>query len=41
MLPVEVGRLKQLEDQNGKLKKLLAYLSLGEAMLSDVLWQKL
>jgi putative transposase len=34
-------RLKQLEDENGKLKKLVADLSLDKAMLQDVLRRKL
>lgn len=33
-------RLKQLEDENGKLRKLVAGPSLGEAMLQDVLAKK-
>jgi putative transposase len=34
-------RLKQLEEENGKLKKLVADLSLDRAMLQDVLAKKL
>jgi putative transposase len=34
-------RLRQLEDENGKLKKLVADLSLDRAMLQDVLRRKL
>jgi putative transposase len=34
-------RLKQLEDENGKLKKLVADLSLDKEMLQDVLRRKL
>jgi putative transposase len=34
-------RLKQLEDENAKLKKLVADLSLDKAMLQDVLRRKL
>jgi putative transposase len=34
-------RLKQLEDENSKLKKLVADLSLDKAMLQDVLRRKL
>lgn len=35
--PSEVRRLKQLEEKNTKLKKLVADLSLDKAMLQDVL----
>ena len=41
MLPDEMRRLKQLEDENAKLKKLVADLSLDKAMLQDVLRRKL
>jgi putative transposase len=34
-------RLRMLEDENGKLKKIVADLSLGKAMLQDVLSKKL
>ncbi len=34
-------RLKMLEDENAKLKKLVADLSLDKAMLQDVLRRKL
>jgi len=34
-------RLKQLEDENAKLKKLVADLSLDKVMLQDVLRRKL
>jgi len=34
-------RLKQLEDENGKLKKLVAELSLDREMLQDVIRRKL
>ena len=33
LLPTEMRRLKQLEDENGKLKKLVAELSLDREML--------
>jgi putative transposase len=33
-------RLKQLEDENSKLKKLVADLSLDKAMLQDVIKRK-
>jgi putative transposase len=39
--PSELRRLKQLEDENTKLKKLAADLSLDKAMLQDVLSEKL
>jgi putative transposase len=39
LLPDEMRRLKQLEDENSKLKKLVADLSLDKAMLQDVLRQ--
>ena len=35
--PSEVRRLEQLEEENPKLKKLVADLSLDKAMLQDVL----
>jgi putative transposase len=34
-------RLKQLEDENGKLKKLVADLSLDKEMLQDMIRRKL
>lgn len=37
MLPSDLKRLKQLEEENTKLKKLVADLSLDKAMLQDVL----
>lgn len=37
LMPSEMKRLRQLEDDNGKLKKLVADLSLDKAMLQDVL----
>ena len=37
MLPSDMKKLKQLEDENLKLKKLVADLSLDKAMLQDVL----
>lgn len=33
----EIRWLKQLEDENGKLKRLVAYLTLDRSMLQDVL----
>ncbi len=41
LLPSEMKRLKQLEDENSKLKKLVADLSLDKAMLQDVIKRKL
>ena len=41
LLPDEMRRLKQLEEENAKLKKLVAELSLDKAMLQDVLRRKL
>jgi len=41
LLPDEMRRLKQFEDENAKLKKLVADLSLDKAMLQDVLRRKL
>ena len=37
LMPSEMRRLRQLEEENGKLKKLVADLSLDKAMLQDVL----
>ena len=39
--PSELSRLHQLEEENNKLKRLVADLSLGKAMLQDVLSKKL
>jgi putative transposase len=41
LLPTEMKRLRQLEDENAKLKRIVAELSLGKAMLQDVLKKKL
>ena len=41
LLPTEMKRLKQLEDENAKLKKLVADLSLDKEMLQDVIRRKL
>ncbi len=38
--PSELLRLKQLEEENAKLKRLVADLSLDKAMLQDVLKRK-
>ena len=40
-MPSEVKRLKQLDEKNVKLKKLVADLSLDKAMLQDVIKRKL
>ena len=37
MLPSDMKKLKQLEEENTKLKKLVAHLSLDKVMLQDVL----
>jgi putative transposase len=39
--PLEMRRLKQLEDENAKLRKLVADLSLDREMLQDVIRRKL
>jgi putative transposase len=41
LLPTEMRRLKQLEDENGRLRKLVADLSLDKEMLQDVIRRKL
>ncbi len=41
MMPSEVKKLRQLEEENGKLKRLVADLSLDKSMLQDVLSRKL
>ena len=41
LLPTEMRRLKQFEDENGKLRKLVADLSLDKEMLQDVIRRKL
>jgi putative transposase len=40
LLPSEMRRLRQLEEENGKLKRIVADLSLDKAMLQDVLSKK-
>lgn len=37
LIPSEMMRLKQLEEENAKLKRLVADLSLDKAMLQDVI----
>jgi len=41
LLPTEMRRLKQLEDENIKLRKLVADLSLDKEMLQDAIRRKL
>ena len=41
LLPSEMRRLRQLEEENGKLKRIVADLSLDKAMLQDVIARKL
>lgn len=41
MMPSEVRKLRQIEEENAKLKRLVADLSLDKAMLQDVLSKKL
>ena len=41
MTPPEMRRLKQLEDENAKLRKLVADLSLDREMLQDVIRRRL
>ncbi len=41
LLPTEIRRLKQLEDENAKLRKVVADLSLDKEMLQDVIRRKL
>ena len=40
MLPTDMRRMKLLEDENTKLRKLVADLSLDKEMLQDVLRRK-
>ena len=41
LMPSEVKRLRQLEDENNRLKKIVADLTLDKAMLQDVVRRKL
>ena len=41
LMPSEVKRLRQLEDENNRLKKIVADLTLDKAMLQDVLQKTL
>ena len=40
MMPSEMKRLKELEDENARLKRIVADLSLDKEMLQDVLKRK-
>ena len=40
-MPSEMKRLKQLEEENEKLKRIVADLSLDKAMFQDVIKRKL
>ena len=41
LMPSEMKRLRQLEEENGKLKKIVADLSLDKEMLQDVIRRKI
>ncbi len=41
LMPSEMKRLRQFEEENAKLKRIVADLSLDKAMLQDVLSKKL
>ncbi len=41
LLPTEMKKLKQLEDENSRLKKIVADLSLDKEMLQDIIKRKL
>lgn len=41
LLPSEMRRLKQLEDEHSKLKRIVADLSLDKEMLQDIIRRKL
>ena len=41
LLPTEMKRLKQLEDENARLKRIVADLTLDREMLQDVVRRKL
>ena len=40
-MPSEMRRLKQLEEENGKLKRIVADLALDKEMLQDLIKRKL
>ncbi len=41
LLPTEMRRLRELEEENGRLKKIVADLTLDREMLQDVIRRKL
>jgi len=41
MLPADMKRLRELEDENSRLKRIVADLALDKEMLHDVLKRKL
>lgn len=41
LLPTEMKRLKQIEDENSQLKKIVADLTLDREMLQDVIRRKI
>jgi putative transposase len=41
LMPSEMKRLRQLEDENQRLKKLVADLSLGKEMVQDMIRRKI
>jgi putative transposase len=41
LMSLEMKRLRQLEEENAKLKRIVAHLSLDKAMLQDVFSKKL
>jgi putative transposase len=41
MLPTDMKRLRELEDENSRLKKIVANLALDKKMLQDVLKRKI
>ncbi len=41
LMPSEMRRLKQLEEENGRLKRIVADLSLDNEMLQDVIRRKI
>ena len=41
MLPTDMKRLRELEDENSRLKKIVADLALDKEMLQDTLKRKL
>lgn len=41
LMPSEMNRLRQLEEENGELRKIVADLSLDKAMLWDVIHRKI